>query len=69
MSELNLTVNGEARTLAAGATLADFIVLMGLRSERVAVDLNQAVVRRALWADTVLQEGDKLEIVHFVGGG
>ncbi len=42
---------------------------LGIKSDRVAVELNRDIVPRANWADTPLHDGDKLEIVHFVGGG
>jgi thiamine biosynthesis protein ThiS len=43
--------------------------LLELPRERIAIELNQAVIRRAEWPATKLREGDKIEIVHFVGGG
>jgi thiamine biosynthesis protein ThiS len=66
---LKIVVNGEAQEIAEGATVADLIRLLARAPERVAVELNREVLRRALWAETVLGEGDRVEVVHFVGGG
>ena len=68
-AEIKLIINGEPRDFAQVKTLATLIETLGLRPERVAVELNQTVIRRAAWADTVLNDSDKIEIVHFVGGG
>ena len=66
---MKVTVNGEEREIEAGATVADLIRLLAHAPERVAVELNREVVRRARWAETGLGEGDRVEVVHFVGGG
>lgn len=66
---MNIVLNGERRTLAAEATVADLIAQMGLPDKGVAVERNRAVTPRSRWADERLEEGDRLEIVHFVGGG
>jgi len=69
---MTLHINGEARTFAAAAaqfTLAALIESLGMKSDRVAVELNRDIVPRDRWAETQLHEGDRLEIVHFVGGG
>ena len=66
---MKIVVNGEERELREGATVADLVALSGVAPERVAVELNREVVRRARWAETRLGEGDRVEIVHFVGGG
>lgn len=50
-------------------SLPELVVSLSLKAEQVAIELNQRVVRRAQWESTVLQEADKVEIVHFVGGG
>jgi len=65
---MKLRVNGEERSFAA-ATLAALVAELGMKSDRVAVELNRAIVPRAVWEATPLREGDELEIVHFVGGG
>lgn len=64
-----LQLNGERREVADGASLAQLIDSLGLAPERIAIELNQSVVRRAEWARTELKESDRIEIVHFVGGG
>jgi sulfur carrier protein len=55
--------------LDEGATLSQAIDLLGLKADRVAVERNGEIVGRALWATVELSSGDKLEVVHFVGGG
>ena len=69
MNELRLTVNGEARTAAAGTTVTGLLAAMGIDPARVAVERNQDVVPRKSWAEATLGDGDKIEIVAFVGGG
>ena len=68
---MDLHVNGEARTFAdpAPLTLAALIESLAMKPDRVAVELNRDIVPRDRWPDTLLKEGDRLEIVHFVGGG
>ena len=50
-------------------SLAELIEALNLSPERIAIELNQNVVRRVDWASTILSHDDKIEIVHFVGGG
>ncbi|HXU01242.1 MAG TPA: sulfur carrier protein ThiS [Polyangia bacterium] len=69
MNELRLTVNGEQRTAEPGTTVAGLLRTMGIDPARVAVERNRDVVPRATWADAGLADGDKLEIVAFIGGG
>jgi thiamine biosynthesis protein ThiS len=66
---MTLTINGEARQFENLSTLADLIEALGLKGDRVAVELNHNIVPRPNWPATSLKDGDKLEIVHFVGGG
>jgi len=67
---MKLIINGDDRTFAdAPSTLAILVDMLGMKSDRVAVELNLDIVPRDRWADTRLNEGDRLEIVHFVGGG
>ncbi len=66
---MKLQINGEERAFAAELTLAALVERLGMKPERVAVELNREIVPRGRWADTVLRDGDRLEIVHFVGGG
>ena len=70
MSEtIEITVNGETRSVSAQTTVEGLLDLLEMPRERIAVERNRRVVRRAAWGETVLAEGDRLEIVHFVGGG
>jgi thiamine biosynthesis protein ThiS len=66
---VQVTVNGEPRTLAPGATVADLVAGLGLGPRRIAVELNRAVVPRAEYGATPLADGDAVEVIHFVGGG
>jgi sulfur carrier protein len=66
---LHVELNGEAKELTEETTLLSLIEQLSLAPERVAVELNRDVVRRADWPATRLNDGDHVEIVHFVGGG
>ena len=66
---MKLQINGEEKTFSSPLTLTALIESMGMKADRVAVELNREIVPRSSWAETKLAEGDKLEIVHFVGGG
>ena len=69
---LAIVVNGSDRTfenLHAPVTLAAIIEELHLKGDRIAVERNGAIVERARWAETEIEPGDRLEIVHFVGGG
>jgi sulfur carrier protein len=66
---MNLIINGEEKSFAASMSLARLIEELGMKGDRVAVELNREIVPRAQWDETVLNAGDRLEIVHFVGGG
>ena len=68
-SAMTLTINGENREFSSIATLSDLVSHLGMKPDRVAIELNRELVPRARWAATQLSTGDKLEIVHFVGGG
>ena len=65
---MKLTINGQPQD-SAPSTLAQLIEHLGMKQDRVAVELNRNIVPRDQWAETHLAEGDQLEIVHFVGGG
>ena len=65
---MKLTINGQEQDFSS-ATLAKLIEQLGMKPDRVAVELNRNIVPRDQWATTSLAEGDQLEIVHFVGGG
>ncbi len=64
-----LSINGEQRNLEAGSTLAGLVASLGLDPRKVAVERNLEIVPRACYAQTHLAEGDRIEIVHFIGGG
>ncbi len=65
---MKITINGQEQTCDS-TTLAQLIEQLGMKQDRVAVELNRNIVPRTQWQETNLAEGDKLEIVHFVGGG
>lgn len=66
---MQLVINGEERSFGELASVAALVEELGIKGDRVAVELNRDIVPRSRWADTSLREGDRLEIVHFVGGG
>lgn len=67
--QLTVVVNGEQTEIAEGVAVAELIKGLGLKPERLAIEVNRRIVRRVDWPSTTLSEGDKVEIVHFVGGG
>lgn len=66
---MRIEVNGEPREVGEAIKLSELVTDLALAPERVAIELNQAVVRRADWPATTIMDGDRIEIVHFVGGG
>jgi sulfur carrier protein len=66
---LRIQVNGESQDLPDGSSLEDLVEKLSLPPVRIAIELNRNVARRDEWATTILTEGDRIEIVHFVGGG
>ena len=66
---MQLIINGQPQTVQEGLSLSDLIAQLNMKAERVAVERNGIIVPRNDWPQTVLQNGDRLEIVHFVGGG
>jgi thiamine biosynthesis protein ThiS len=67
---MKLQINGEERAFSESAlTLAALIESLQMKPDRVAVELNRDIVQRDRWPETPLKDGDRLEIVHFVGGG
>lgn len=66
---MRVEINGETRELADGSTVAALLASLGLVGRPVAVERNTAIVPRDSHATTTLSEGDKLEVVQFVGGG
>ena len=66
---MNLSINGNERSVLNVETLGALIEQLGMKSDRVAIELNRQIVPRDRWPETPLKDGDRLEIVHFVGGG
>jgi thiamine biosynthesis protein ThiS len=64
-----LRINGDEKEFVGVSTLADLVAQLAMKADRVAVELNRDIVPRANWEATPLNDGDQLEIVHFVGGG
>jgi len=65
---MNLTINGETQ-ISSAETLGALVEGLGMKPDRVAIELNREIVPRDQWPQTPLHDGDRLEIVHFVGGG
>ena len=68
-SGMRIQLNGESLELPDGETVAALIARMDLTGRRVAVELNLDIVPRSQHADTVLNDGDHVEVVHAIGGG
>ncbi len=64
-----VTINGDAREIAEGTSVAELLAQLGLHPRLVVVEHNRAILDRARLDATTLQAGDALELVHFVGGG
>jgi sulfur carrier protein len=64
-----ITLNGESREVPENLTLQELLVWVKVPADRVAVERNLEIVPRRNWAATTIQPGDRLEVVHFVGGG
>ena len=66
---MDVILNGEPATIPAPLTVAGLLAHLEIDSRRVAVELNETVVKRALYGETPINAGDAVEIVNFVGGG
>jgi sulfur carrier protein len=66
---MRLTVNGEEKTIADLVHVADLVRTLGLDPRKVAVERNLEIVPRSTYMATRLADGDRIEIVHFIGGG
>jgi thiamine biosynthesis protein ThiS len=66
---MDLFINGEQKSFADSLSLAQLVELLDMKGDRIAVELNREIVPRPQWFATALKDGDRLEIVHFVGGG
>ncbi len=69
MALVEILLNGESKKLPAGVTVAELIKDLELVPERLAVEYNLHILKKKHWAETALAQGDRIEIVHFVGGG
>ena len=66
---MTVTVNGNQIVIAEGSGIDELIKSLDLNPQKVAVEVNRKIIRRAHWDSTTISEGDRVEIVHFVGGG
>jgi sulfur carrier protein len=66
---LRLTINGEARTIQGARDIAGLIAALELDARKVAVERNLEIVPRSAYGATSIEDGDRIEIVHFIGGG
>ena len=69
---MQIVLNGQPREISLepqSATLEALVQVLEMKADRIAVEQNGAIVRRAVWSITPVQPGDRFEIVHFVGGG
>lgn len=64
-----ITINGEIREMLAGATVSDLLTCLQVPQGTIAVEVNREIVTRSRHAECVLSDGDKVEILTFVGGG
>ncbi len=66
---MKIFINGEIKDFSVETNLFDLLKNLDLPTERVAIELNKQVIRRKNWETTDVKDADKIEIVHFVGGG
>jgi thiamine biosynthesis protein ThiS len=66
---MRLTLNGEIQTIEGADTVAALVAALGLDRRKVAVERNLEIVPRSAYEETALADGDRIEIVHFIGGG
>ncbi|MBI1939946.1 MAG: sulfur carrier protein ThiS [Acidobacteria bacterium] len=66
---MKIQLNGEVQEVPQGFTVTSLLEFLKLAADRVAVERNLEIVPRGLWSETPIQAGDRLEVVHFVGGG
>ena len=69
VSNIEIEVNGEKRQIGVGVTVLQYLESLEITTDRVAVELNRAIVKKAEWPQRVIEAGARLEIVQFVGGG
>lgn len=68
-TELRIMVNGDSRSAKAGLTVSELLEELNLNAGRVAIERNLEILPRPAWSETRVQDGDRYEIVQFVGGG
>lgn len=66
---INILLNGETRAAPSEIDLGHLLELFSLPKQRIAIELNKTVIRRTDWPQTIVNDGDRIEVVHFVGGG
>jgi thiamine biosynthesis protein ThiS len=66
---MRVTLNGESRELTDGITVADLVAQLELTRRRIAIEINRDLVPRDAFDERMLEDGDVIEIVHFIGGG
>ena len=69
MSEVLIFVNGSEQAIEAGSSLTEIITAMRLEGRRIAVERNEIIVPKSAYSSVVIDQGDRLEIVHAIGGG
>ncbi len=69
MKKISIVINGESRTVPAVRNIPELLKSLGIATDGIAVELNKNIIRRRDWEDTTVEDGDRLEIVQFVGGG
>lgn len=69
MSKIKIILNGEEKFLAKNTTIAALIADLGLDCKKIAIEKNLEIIHPNLFQETIIEEGSKIEIVHFIGGG
>jgi thiamine biosynthesis protein ThiS len=69
MTEIEIILNGEPYQIGENISIADLVHLLNLVPERLAIELNLDILPKSAWGETLLKPGDRVEMVHFVGGG
>jgi thiamine biosynthesis protein ThiS len=69
MAAIQITLNGDPVEIPLATVVDGLVELYSLPKQRIAIELNKTVIRRTEWPKTEIREGDRLEVVHFVGGG
>jgi sulfur carrier protein len=67
--EIEVILNGETKSIPSGLKVPGLLNLLSLSDVRVAIELNKQILKRSSWPTTEINPGDRIEIVHFVGGG